>query len=282
MNKEEADLMKQLFNKISHAPNDECHTDLVNRVQDIEETVDIFERKLNAISSNSLDGKTDSPKLSKIWGTIGGINKNIEKLKQIIARNSSPKLVSQVVKKIDTFTNSDAHNKLLDDFNEFKRSFGNYEEEQTERFALIEKWILADTNKAKCIIKKEIEDNRNQSIYFDRVMSIDDEKKPETSLVLSDVLEESYLARQEARVKFEKETDGWENIETSRLEIGVRTISMLIKNKINTLGELVQHDEKFYLDQPNYGRTSLEKLKKAIKPYGITLKKKTVLQEFKL
>ena len=32
--------------------------------------------------------------------------------------------------------------------------------------------------------------------------------------------------------KFEKETDGWENIETSRLEIGVRTISMLIKNKI--------------------------------------------------
>ena len=119
MNKEETDLMKQLFNKISHAPNDECHTDLVNRVQDIEETVDIFERKLNAISSNSLDGKTDSPKLSKIWGTIGGINKNIEKLKQIIARNSSPKLVSQVVKKIDTFTNSDAHNKLLDDFNEF-------------------------------------------------------------------------------------------------------------------------------------------------------------------
>ena len=282
MNKEEADLMKQLFNKISHAPNDECHTDLVNRVQDIEETVDIFERKLNAISSNSLDGKTDSPKLSKIWGTIGGINKNIEKLKQIIARNSSPKLVSQVVKKIDTFTNSDAHNKLLDDFNEFKRSFGNYEEEQTERFALIEKWILADTNKAKCIIKKEIEDNLNQSIYYDRVMSIHDEKKPETSLVLSDVLEESYLARQEARVKFEKETDGWENIETSRLEIGVRTISMLIKNKINTLGELVQHDEKFYLDQPNYGRTSLEKLKRAIKPYGITLKKKTVLQEFKL
>ena len=57
---------------------------------------------------------------------------------------------------------------------------------------------------------------------------------------------------------------------------------MLIKNKINTLGELVQHDEKFYLDQPNYGRTSLEKLKRAIKPYGITLKKKTVLQEFKL
>ena len=128
----------------------------------------------------------------------------------------------------------------------------------------------------------------NQSIYLDRVMSIDEEKEPDTpnhseySPVLADVLEKAYLERQEARAKFEKETEGWENIETSHLEIGVRTISMLIKNKINTLGKLVQYDEKFYLDQHNFGRTSLEKLKEAIKPYGITLKKKTVLQEFKL
>ena len=55
MNKEEADLMNQLFNKISHAPNDECHTDLVNRVQDIEETIDTIEEtieKLKQIMTN--------------------------------------------------------------------------------------------------------------------------------------------------------------------------------------------------------------------------------------
>ena len=57
---------------------------------------------------------------------------------------------------------------------------------------------------------------------------------------------------------------------------------MLIKNNIDTLGELVQHDEEFYLSQPNYGRTSLEDLKKAIKTYGITLKKKNESKDFKL
>ena len=147
MNAEETELMKQLFNKISQTPKDECNTDLVNRVQDIEEAVDIFERKLNSISSNSLDGKKDAPKLSKIWGSIGGINKNIEKLKKVTEKMSDPVIHKQIVKEVDTFTNSDAHNQLLDDFNAFKRRYESFKDEERERFVLIEKWIIADTNK---------------------------------------------------------------------------------------------------------------------------------------
>ena len=255
MNAEETELMKQLFNKISQTPKDECNTDLVNRVQDIEEAVDIFERKLNSISSNSLDGKKDAPKLSKIWGSIGGINKNIEKLKKVTEKMSDPVIHKQIVKEVDTFTNSDAHNQLLDDFNAFKRRYESFKDEERERFVLIEKWIIADTNKEKCIIKKEIEDNRKQALYLDTILSAGKEIEPK---------------------------DGWENVETSHLEIGVRSITMLIKNNIDTLGELVQHDEEFYLSQPNYGRTSLEDLKKAIKTYGITLKKKNESKDFKL
>ena len=78
------------------------------------------------------------------------------------------------------------------------------------------------------------------------------------------------------------ESDDWKNISVSKLEVNVRTIALLINNKIDTLGELAQITEEELLNNKNYGRSSLEKLKRQLSTYGITLKKKKELEEFKL
>lgn len=43
---------------------------------------------------------------------------------------------------------------------------------------------------------------------------------------------------------------------------------------ITTLGELLQHDEKFYRQQRNFGEGSLNIIKKFVKQFGYELKKK--------
>jgi len=291
MNTEEINLMMQLVEKIqNNNTNDGLLTPhQLNQVQeflkehlsfvdwDSQDKLEVMLiKKMEELYSFKLEqvgNKSDSPKFNqamqaKAEKTAKQINNQTERIKElekdvevmeqretrfVLKQESINKEVKHAIanvpkiKPVDTFSNSDEHRALLSQINRLESFKSNIHQD----IKLIQEWIKATKPKQRDKIKAEFEDSETgtEDSHAD--------KYPQSPNGPGSGVDK----------------DDWENISTSKLEVNVRTISLFINNKINTLWDLVQFTEKDLLMYKNFGRSSLEKLKTSLLSHGLKLKK---------
>lgn len=261
MNTEEINLMMQLVEKIqNNNTNDGLLTPhQLNQVEEFlkehlsfvdwdsqDKSEVMLSKKMEELYSVKDDsrGQRAEKAREKILNKISAFENKVEdKIKKI---TYDVKNVPRI-KPVDTFSNSDEHRALLSQINRLESFKSNIHQD----IKLIQEWIKATKPKQRDKIKAEFEDSETgtEDSHAD--------KYPQSPNGPGSGVDK----------------DDWENISTSKLEVNVRTISLFINNKINTLWDLVQFTEKDLLMYKNFGRSSLEKLKTSLLSHGLKLKK---------
>jgi len=264
MNTEEVKVMMQLVEKIQNNNTSDglLNPHQLNQVEEflkehlsfvdwdgLDKSEEMLKKKMEELYSIKDDSRRQRAEKAReeILHKISAFENKVEdKIKKI---TYDVKNVPRI-KPVDTFSNSDEHRTILSQINRLESFKSNIHQD----IKLVQEWIKATKPKQRDKIKAEFEDSETGMEEYDA------DKYPQSP------------NREGSGVDDYK--DDWENISTSKLEVNVRTISLLINNKINTLWDLVQFTEKELLMYKNFGRSSLEKLKRALSTYGITLKKK--------